>query len=210
MAATKKVSGSSSGSKSGTRAVSTVKPSAQTKRVAPGKAASPAKKSAGTPKGKIASVQRSVVSAKGKSGGKKTVKKSSAKKIPAYKLKRYRCRLCGYIYSPLRGEPHNGIPAGTPFEDLPEDYVCPVCGYQGRGRIGTWGFDEWAPTRYVCSICGYVYDEKRGEPHRGIKPGTKFDDLPDDYTCPVCAQDPKIDVQFGKVLKQGFEPLDLQ
>jgi rubredoxin len=154
-------------------------------------------------------VQKTLSSPKGKSGGKKTIKKSSAKKIPVYKLKRYKCRLCGYIYSPLRGEPHHGIPAGTPFEDLPEDYVCPVCGYQGRGRIGTWGFDEWAPTRYICSICGYVYDEKRGEPHRGIKPGTKFEDLPEDYHCPICAQDPKIDVQFGKVLKQGFEPLDL-
>jgi rubredoxin len=203
MAATKKVSGSS-GPKSRTRAVSTVKPPARTKRAAP------VKKSAGITKGKTASVQRAGASQKGKSGGKKIAKKSPAKKIPTYKLKRYRCRLCGYVYSPLRGEPQNGIPAGTPFEDLPEDYVCPVCGYQGRGRIGTWGFDEWVPTRYICSICGYVYDEVRGEPHRGIKPGTKFDDLPDDYTCPVCAQDPKIDVQFGKVLKQGFEPLYLQ
>ena len=135
MAATKKVSGSS-GSKSGTRAVSTVKPPARTKRAAPGKAASPAKKSAGITKGKTASVQRSVASPKGKSGGKKTVKKSSAKKIPAYKLKRYKCRLCGYIYSPLRGEPHHGIPAGTPFEDLPEDYVCPVCGYRDGAGSG--------------------------------------------------------------------------
>jgi len=140
--------------------------------------------------------------------GMKTAKKASAKKLPTYKLPRYRCRLCGYVYSPLRGEPHNGIPAGTPFEDLPEDYVCPVCGYQGRGKIGKWGFDEWAPTKYICSICNYIYDEKRGEPHRGIKPGTKFDDLPENYRCPVCAQDPKISVQFGNVLKQGFEPLD--
>ena len=71
------------------------------------------------------------------------------------------------------------------------------------------GFDEWRPTRYVCSICGYVYDEKRGEPHRGIRPGTKFEDLPDDYRCPVCFLDPKITKSFGKVRKQGFEPLDV-
>ena len=121
--------------------------------------------------------------------------------------KRYKCRLCGYIYSPLRGEPQHGIPAGTEFDDLPDDYVCPLCGYQARGKIGKWGFDEWHPTKYICSVCGYVYDEERGEPHRGIKPGTKFDDLPDNYVCPVCALDPKIDVQFGKVLKQGFGPL---
>jgi rubredoxin len=146
---------------------------------------------------------------KGKAGGKKTVNKSPKKKVSVFKLKRYKCRLCGYIYSPLRGEPHNGIPAGTPFEDLPEDYVCPVCGYEGRGKIGTWGFDEWVPTRYICVICGYVYDEKRGEPHNGIKPGTKFEDLPDDYKCPVCNQDAKIRVQFGNVLKQGFDALDV-
>lgn len=142
-----------------------------------------------------------------------TSKKKPANKIPAKKkskdMTRYRCKLCGYIYSPLRGEPHNGIPEGTPFDDLPDDYVCPVCGQQGKGRIGKWGFDEWRPTRYICSMCNYIYDEKRGEPHRGIKPGTKFEDLPDDYVCPVCALDPKIRVQFGKVRKQGFEPLPM-
>jgi rubredoxin len=140
---------------------------------------------------------------------KTTVKKSSSKKTPVREMKRYKCRLCGYIYSPLRGEPHNGIPAGTAFEDLPDDYKCPVCGYQGKGKIGKWGFDEWSPTKYVCSICGYVYDEARGEPHRGIRPGTKFDDLPDDYTCPVCFLDTKIRTRFGKVGKEGFGPLDI-
>jgi rubredoxin len=120
---------------------------------------------------------------------------------------RYKCRICGYVYSPLRGEPHNGIPAGTPFEDLPDTYVCPVCGFEGKGKVGTWGFDEWRPTRYICSMCDYIYDEKRGEPHRGIKPGTKFEDLPEDYVCPVCATDPKIVLRYGNVLKQGFSPL---
>jgi rubredoxin len=139
---------------------------------------------------------------------KKPVKKAATKK-GSKDMTRYRCKLCGYIYSPLRGEPHNGIPAGTAFDDLPEDYVCPICGQDGKGRIGKWGFDEWRPTRYICSVCNYVYDEKRGEPHRGIKAGTKFEDLPDDYVCPVCALDPKIRVQFGKVLKQGFEPLNI-
>lgn len=132
-------------------------------------------------------------------------KRTAAKKEGA--LMRYRCRVCGYVYSPLRGEPHNGIPAGTPFEDLPETYLCPVCGFQGKGKVGKWGFDEWRPTRYICSMCDYIYDEKRGEPHRGIKPGTKFEDLPEDYVCPVCATDPKIVLRYGNVLKQGFSPL---
>jgi len=149
-----------------------------------------------------------------------TVKKGPAKAIPPKKspkassknsstTARYRCKLCGYIYSPLRGEPHNKIPAGTSFDDLPESYVCPVCGADGKGRIGKWGFEEWHATRYICSVCGYVYDEKRGEPNHGIKAGTPFEKLPESYVCPVCALDPKIKMQFGKVFKQGFEPLNL-
>ena len=169
---------------------------------------------AGKPAAKkaVAVVKKSSIKPAAKAKPKKTVKKSAAKAGPknaAVNLTRYKCKLCGYIYSPLRGEPHNGIPAGTAFDDLPKTYVCPVCGYQGKGRIGKWGFDEWRPTRYLCSMCSYVYDEKRGEPHRGIKAGTKFEDLPDDYVCPVCAMDPKIRVQFGKVFKQGFEPLQV-
>ena len=146
---------------------------------------------------------------KGKTGVKTSPAKANTKKGTSQSPKRYKCRLCGYIYSPLRGEPQHGIPAGTEFDDLPDDYVCPVCGFQGKGKIGKWGFEKWHPTKYICSICGYVYDEARGEPHRGIKPRTKFEDLPDDYVCPVCALDPKIDVQFGKVLKQGFGPLHI-
>ncbi len=170
-----------------------------------------ASKPAGT-KVTVAARKKTPVKAATKVQPKKTVKKSAAKtgtKKAAATSVRYKCRLCGYIYSPLRGEPHNDIPAGTAFEDLPDTYICPVCGYQGKGKIGKWGFEEWRPTRYLCSMCSYVYDEKRGEPHRGIKPGTKFEDLPDDYVCPVCAQDPKILVQFGKVFKQGFEPLQV-
>ena len=41
--------------------------------------------------------------------------------------------------------------------------------------------------KYVCNICGYVYDEEKGEPDKGFAPGTKWEDLPDDYVCPLCA-----------------------
>jgi rubredoxin len=40
--------------------------------------------------------------------------------------------------------------------------------------------------KYVCQVCGYVYDPNAGDPENGIEPGTKFEDLPDDWTCPVC------------------------
>jgi len=40
--------------------------------------------------------------------------------------------------------------------------------------------------RYVCSVCGYVYDEDAGIPSAGITPGTRWEDLPDDWTCPLC------------------------
>ncbi len=40
--------------------------------------------------------------------------------------------------------------------------------------------------KYVCDICGWVYDEEEGNIENGIKPGTKFEDLPDDFACPLC------------------------
>ena len=41
---------------------------------------------------------------------------------------KYVCTVCGYVYDPAVGDPENNIEAGTAFEDLPEDWVCPVCG----------------------------------------------------------------------------------
>ena len=41
-------------------------------------------------------------------------------------------------------------------------------------------------SKYVCSICGYIYDEATGIPEAGIAPGTKWEDLPDDWVCPIC------------------------
>jgi rubredoxin len=40
----------------------------------------------------------------------------------------YMCSVCGYEYDPEVGDPDGGIPPGTPFEAIPEDWVCPVCG----------------------------------------------------------------------------------
>ena len=40
--------------------------------------------------------------------------------------------------------------------------------------------------KYVCDVCGWEYDEKVGAPEQGIAPGTKFEDLPEDFECPLC------------------------
>lgn len=40
--------------------------------------------------------------------------------------------------------------------------------------------------KYVCEVCGWVYDEALGMPEKGIAPGTKFEDLPDDFECDLC------------------------
>ena len=41
---------------------------------------------------------------------------------------KYECMVCGYVYDPAKGDPDNGVAAGTAFEDLPADWVCPDCG----------------------------------------------------------------------------------
>ncbi len=43
-------------------------------------------------------------------------------------MKRYVCTICAYVYDSEMGDPDNGVEAGTSFEDIPEEWVCPVCG----------------------------------------------------------------------------------
>jgi len=43
-------------------------------------------------------------------------------------MRKYECDACGYIYDPAVGDPDNGVAPGTAFEDLPDDWVCPLCG----------------------------------------------------------------------------------
>ena len=43
-------------------------------------------------------------------------------------MAKYECQPCGYIYDPAAGDPDNNIPPGTAFENLPADWICPVCG----------------------------------------------------------------------------------
>lgn len=41
-------------------------------------------------------------------------------------------------------------------------------------------------TKYVCSVCGYVYDPAEGDPDNGVAPGTPWEEVPDEYVCPLC------------------------
>lgn len=43
-------------------------------------------------------------------------------------MDKYKCKSCGFVYDPEVGDPMSGIAPGIPFEDLPEDYICPLCG----------------------------------------------------------------------------------
>lgn len=46
--------------------------------------------------------------------------------------------------------------------------------------------EEFRMDKYVCSACGYVYDPEKGDPDNGVNPGTAFENLPDDWVCPLC------------------------
>lgn len=72
----------------------------------------------------------------------------SDRAIDAKELDRHECRACGYIYEPTKGDGKRDIPPGTPFEELPPDWRCPVCGvrkmqFQNIGVVGApSGFKE--------------------------------------------------------------------
>jgi flavin reductase (DIM6/NTAB) family NADH-FMN oxidoreductase RutF/rubredoxin len=59
----------------------------------------------------------------------KDKKDTPQKEVPEKKAgPRWRCTVCGYIYDPAAGDPDSGIAPGTAFEDIPDDWVCPICG----------------------------------------------------------------------------------
>jgi rubredoxin len=43
-------------------------------------------------------------------------------------MQKYMCMVCDYTYDPKVGDPENGVPPGTAFEDIPDDWYCPICG----------------------------------------------------------------------------------
>ena len=52
--------------------------------------------------------------------------------------------------------------------------------------------------RFMCVVCGFIYDEEAGLPEEGIDPGTRWEDIPDTWTCPDCG-----------VTKDDFEMIEI-
>jgi rubredoxin-NAD+ reductase len=137
----------------------------------------------------------------------------------------WECIICGWLYDESLGCPEDGIAPGTRWEDVPEDWTCPVCGvskqdfemvktgpsqtpipaapasaalitpYADQSSTMIKEAPEEAPTFrnsgepfqiWECIICGWVYDESKGWPDDDILPGTRWVDIPDDWTCPDC------------------------
>ena len=74
-------------------------------------------------------------------------------------------------------------------------------------------FDDWEVPmdKYICDVCGYIYDPEVGDPDGGIAPGTAFEDIPDDWVCPVCGVG-KVRLLTVRGLAYGktYSPLELQ
>ncbi len=122
----------------------------------------------------------------------------------------YQCQTvnCGFIYNPDKGERKGKIKKGTAFEDIPDSWRCPVCGatkaafrpLAGPGSVleennstASAGTAETTTTdkdrtmkKYRCLVCGYEYDPEEGDPANDVNPGTAWEDVPEDWTCPVC------------------------
>ncbi len=72
-------------------------------------------------------------------------------------MKKYRCKVCGYIYDPEKGDPDSGIDPNTPFEELPNDWVCPICGagkdqFEVAEKIA--GAKKPEKDHFILGICG--------------------------------------------------------
>ncbi|WP_299591442.1 FAD-dependent oxidoreductase [uncultured Microbulbifer sp.] len=128
----------------------------------------------------------------------------------------WECQICGWIYDEAKGSPDDGIPPGTRWEDIPDDWACPECGatkdefvmlavVAGKAEkkqaattsslvpVENSAAPSPAPAAqsassriWECMVCGWIYNEAKGAPEEGIAPGTRWEDIPDDWTCPEC------------------------
>lgn len=63
-----------------------------------------------------------------------------------------------------------------------------------------------ALSKYICTVCGYDYDEQDGDKSQGIAPGTKWEDLPDDWVCPICGADKSMFELAGAAAQAPAQP----
>ncbi len=129
-------------------------------------------------------------------------------------MKKYTCKSCWYTYNPAVGDPKAGIPPGTAFEDLPEDWFCPICmrnkeGFKPEEELKVQDVipEDYDLDRYRCKSCWYIYDPRIGDPIAGIPPGTAFEDLPEDWFCPICSytKDSFIKVSLTEQIVKSIE-----
>lgn len=126
------------------------------------------------------------------------------------------CIVCGFIYDESAGLPEEGFAPGTRWEDIPDDWLCPECGVgkmdfemievkQVAAAVAATSTSVTSTTPaseepaaapvnhdgepfkvWECIICGWEYDEALGWPEDGIAPGTRWEDVPEDWVCPEC------------------------
>jgi rubredoxin len=61
--------------------------------------------------------------------------------------------------------------------------------------------------KYICTVCEYIYDPELGDPESGIEPGTAFEDIPDDWVCPLCGVRRVIEREMGNGKRKMGEVL---
>jgi len=83
--------------------------------------------------------------------------------------------------TPLTYAYYQQVKKGTAPRTAPT-YIAP----QAKQPLKAAKAPKAALRKYVCQVCGYIYDPATGDPERGIPPGTAFEDLPKDWTCPLC------------------------
>ncbi|MDO8842526.1 rubredoxin, partial [Methanocalculus sp.] len=100
-----------------------------------------------------------------------------------------RCSVCGYIYDEEVGEPSTKTGPDTPFEELPDDWRCPVCAAEKSAFSPVPTSPGSGPALSMvwrCTVCNYRYNEENGEAATNTPPGTRFAEFVDDWRCPVC------------------------
>jgi rubredoxin len=113
-------------------------------------------------------------------------------------MSKHTCGVCGWEYDLSEGA----------FENLPEDYVCPVCG-AGKEVFEASEEAEAAPeaapadddpkAMYQCQVsnCGYIYRPDKGDRKGKVPAGTSFAELSDEWHCPVCGAGKKMFKKLG-------------